>query len=74
MFFAVADLFFQNQTFRKNSLRNTMKVSNSLDPDQNVRPDLGPNALQKLTADDVSRSKAKIFNLHAVTPKGQAKN
>ena len=53
-----------------------MKVSNNLDPDQacqNVRPDLGPNFLQKLTADEASRSKINIFNLHAVTPKGQAK-
>ena len=35
-----------------------MRVSNSLDPDQaqhSVGPDLGPNCLQKLTADDTSR-------------------
>ena len=34
----------------------TFKVSNSLDPDmhrQNVGPDLGPNCLQRLSADDV---------------------
>ena len=33
---------------------NTMRVSNSLDPDQAghfVRPDLGPNCLQRLSAD-----------------------
>ena len=35
-----------------------MRVSNSLDPDQdqqNVGPDLGPNCLQRLSADDESR-------------------
>ena len=34
----------------------TIKVSNSLDPDrrrQNVGPDLGPNCLQSLSADDM---------------------
>ena len=40
--------------FLKNSFRNTIRVSNSLDPDQarqNVGPDLGPNCLQRLSAD-----------------------
>ena len=35
-----------------------MKVSNSLDPDQAqhfVGPDLGPNCLPRLSADDTSR-------------------
>ena len=35
--------------------RNTIRVSNILDPDQAkhfVVPDLGPNILQRLTADD----------------------
>ena len=35
-------------------------MSNSLDPDQarqNVGPDLGPNYLQKLSADDTSRQR-----------------
>ena len=27
-------IFFQNQLFEKNSFRNTIRVSNSLDPDQ----------------------------------------
>ena len=34
---------------------NTIRVSNSLDPDQArlfVRPDLGPNCLHRLSADD----------------------
>ena len=37
---------------------NTIRVSNSLDPDQvrlYVGPDLGPNCLQSLSADDTSR-------------------
>ena len=55
--------FFQNQPFRKISFRNTIRVSNSLDPDQArhfvrpdlehfVGPDLGPNCLQRLSAED----------------------
>ena len=35
-----------------------MRVSNSLDPDKDrhsVGPDLGPNCLQRLSADDKSR-------------------
>ena len=41
-------------TFSKNSFRNTIKVSNGLDPDEDrhfVGPDLGPNCLQRLSAD-----------------------
>ena len=37
--------------FFKNFLRNIIRVSNGLDPDQDrqyVGPDLGPNCLQKL--------------------------
>ena len=37
----------------------TIRVSNSLEPDQArhfVEPDLGPNCLQRLSADDKSRS------------------
>ena len=50
--------FFSKSTFSKNSFRNTIRVSNSLDPDQArhfVRPDLATNCLQKLSADDASR-------------------
>ena len=39
---------------------NTIRVSNSLDPDQAqhfVGPDLVPNCLQKLSADDTSRQR-----------------
>ena len=44
--------------FLKNYFRNTIRVSNSLDPDQArhfVGPDLGPICLQRLSADDTSR-------------------
>ena len=44
----------------KNSFTNIIRVSNSLDPGQAqnfVRPDLGPNCLQKLSADDTRRQR-----------------
>ena len=47
--------FFSKLTFSKNSFRNMIRVSISLDPDQDrhfVGPDLGPNCLQRLSADD----------------------
>ena len=46
-------IFFQNQLFRK-----IISVSNILDPDpvrRFVVPDLSPNYLQKLSADDTMR-------------------
>ena len=45
---------------QQNKTRNTIRVSNSLDPDQNrhsVGPDLGPNCLLRLSADDKSHWK-----------------
>ena len=51
-------LIFPISTFSKNSIRNTIRVSNNLDPDQArhfVGPDLGPNCLQRLSADTTSR-------------------
>ena len=42
----------------KNSFRNNIKVSNSLDQGQDRRsvgPDLGPNCLQRLSANEESR-------------------
>ena len=49
--------FFQNEALSpKNS--GTLSVSNSLDPDQdwqNVSPDLGPNCLQRLSANDTTK-------------------
>ena len=47
-------LIFSKSTFWKISFRNSIRVSNSLDPDQArhfVRSDLGPNCLQRLSAD-----------------------
>ena len=44
-------------TFLKNYFRSTDRVSNSLDPDQDrhfVSPDLCPNFLQRLSADNKS--------------------
>ena len=48
-------LIFFKLTFLKISFRNTVKVSNGLDPDQDqhfVGPDLGPNCLQRLSAEE----------------------
>ena len=48
--------FFHNQlVLKKKSFRNAIRVSNSLDPDQeghSVGSDLGPNCLHRLSADD----------------------
>ena len=47
--------FFQKLTFSKNAFRNTISVSNALDLNQglsSVGPDLGPNCLQRLSADN----------------------
>ena len=52
--------FFQNHLFRKN-LSGIRSVSNSFHPDQLehfVWPELGPNCLQKLSADGISRQRA----------------
>ena len=56
MFYLSSADFFKINFFFKNSFRYTIRVSNTLDLDQAlhfVGPDLGPNCLQKLTADDV---------------------
>ena len=56
---------FKSKTFLKKYFRNTITVSNSLDPDQDRRsvgPDLGPNCLQKLSADNTSRQRVKSTN------------
>ena len=40
--------FFSKLFFQKHSFRNTIRVLNGLDPDQDsVGPDLGPNCLEK---------------------------
>ena len=62
--FLSSAFFLQNHFFSKNSLRNTIRVSNSLDPDQArhfVGPDLGQNCLQRLSADDTRRWRVKGF-------------
>ena len=49
--------FIPKLTFSKISFRNTIRMSNSLDPDparRFVGPDLDPNCLQRLSADDKS--------------------
>ena len=46
---------FLKLSFSKNLFRITIRLSNSLDPDQArhfVAPDMGPNCLQRLSADD----------------------
>ena len=56
--------FFSKSTFFKKSFKNTIRVSNSLDPDQArhiVGPDLGPNCLRSLSADDSSRQRGKFY-------------
>ena len=58
LFFCLLNIF--KIYFSKNSFRNTIRVPNSLDPDQDlnfVRPDLGPNCLQRLSADSTSRQR-----------------
>ena len=50
--------FFFKINLLENSFRNTIRVPNSLDPDQArhfVGPDLGPKCLQRFSADDNGR-------------------
>ena len=57
-FFVICMLIFPKLTFSKNSFRNAIRVSNSLDPDQArhfVWPDLDSSCLQRLQADATSR-------------------
>ena len=56
-FLSSAD-FFSKSIFLKNSFRNTIRVSNSFDVNHAgcfVGPDLGPNCMQRLPADNTSR-------------------
>ena len=53
-FLSSADLFFKAYLFQK-KFRNTIRMSNCMDPDQArhfVRPDLGLNCFQRLSADE----------------------
>ena len=55
-------LIFSIANFSKKSLRNTIRVSNSLDPDQArhfVGPGLGPSCLQSLSTDDTSSHRTR---------------
>ena len=59
-------VFFPKSAFSKNSFRDTIRVSNSLDPDQATRfvgPELGPYSLQKLSAGDTIVGKDLSINL-----------
>ena len=67
-FLSSAD-FFSKSTFSRNSFRNTIRLSNSLDPDlagRLIGPDLGLNCLQRLSADGTRRQRMlsglNIFN------------
>ena len=58
-FWSSAD-FSQTFSFLKSSFLNTIRMSNSLDPDQVRRiagPGLGLNRLQRLSTDDSSRQR-----------------
>ena len=62
MLFLCRLMFFFKIIFLKNYFRNTIRVSNSLDPDQTrlyVGADLGTNCLQRLSVDDSSRQRIK---------------
>ena len=56
--------FFSKLIFWNNSFAITIRVPNSLNLDQarrSVRSDLGPNCLQRLSADDTSRQTDKSY-------------
>ena len=60
-FLLSADFFFQNHLFQK-ILSGIQYLSNSLDPVQAqhfVGPELGPNCLQRLSADATSKQRVK---------------
>ena len=57
MFCRLLNFFFPKSTSLKNSFRNVIRVSNSLNADQARRfvgPDLDPKCLLRLSADDIS--------------------
>ena len=62
--YAFCLLLFFSINFCKKILSGIPSESNSLDPDQAqhfVRPDLGPDCLQRLSADNPSKPKVKGF-------------
>ena len=63
-------IFFSNLTFLNNYFRNTIRVPNSVDPEQDtshfIRPNLGKNCFQRLLADLKScHEQGKQLNLCA---------
>ena len=53
-------LIFSKSSFLKNSFKNCMRVSNSLNSDQArhfVGPDLGPNCLRRFSVDATRRQR-----------------
>ena len=68
LFWLSAD-FFKINFFQKNYFRNTVRVSNGMDADQDkhsVGLGLGPNSLQSLLADD--KSHHYITSKERITP------
>ena len=68
-------LFLQKLTFSKNSFRNTIRVPNGLNPDQGrhyVGPDLGPNCLQMLSADDKGKVLKGYKNIFTIEKNSRA--
>ena len=58
-----ADFFFKIN-ISKNYFKNTLRVSSNFDPNQarqNLGPDLGPNCLQMLLAEDTIQKILEIF-------------
>ena len=58
-------MYFSKSSVLKNSFRNAIRVSNSLDPDQArhyVAPDLGPHCSQRLSADDNSKQRIIVID------------
>ena len=65
-------IFFSKFAFSKHFSRNTIRVSNILDPDQgrhSVGPDLGANCLQRLSADvlmtKIDSSKERVKKMYS---------
>ena len=61
--------FFQDKHFQKKSFGNTIRVTNSLDPEQDRRfvgPDLGTNCLQRLSADVNASKVGDIFSRYRI--------
>ena len=68
--FFVICWFFKKSTFSENSFRNTIRMSNSLDPNQaqhSVEPDLVPNCLQKWSADDTRHTPSSCWMLYQLS-------